>query len=262
MKFQTSDGVELDYQVRGKGQPVVLIEGFGGYQAIWQAQVDYLLQMNCQVITYDHRNHGMSQRTDKNLTIEQLTADLAGLITYLQLDKPILIGHSMGASVCYAYLKSFSNVKSVLAIDQSPKMLNDNNWKYGFENITESNFSKQLVKTNNIHETLHGLARQVALKVNQARTQYPFDRQSNLPLLFDHVQKDWRQTLLTSKIPISLVVAKMSPYFDYHFAEQFSKRNSKINSVVIDNCGHDIMAEVPEVFDQTLRHFIFSSRKK
>ena len=262
MNFQTNDGVNLNYQVYGTGQPVVLIEGFGGYQAIWQSQIKYLVQMNCQVITYDHRSHGQSERTDRNLTIKQLTKDLNGLITYLHLDKPVLIGHSMGASVCYAYLQSFTNVKSVLAIDQSPRMLNDANWKYGFENITATDFKNKLVEANNVHETLHGLDRQVALGLNQARSQYPFDRQANLPLLFDHVQKDWRETISNTEIPLTLVVAKLSPYFDYHFANQFSENNPAINAIVLDNCGHDIMAEIPEAFNQTLRHFIFTSRRK
>lgn len=262
MNFETSDGVKLNYRVMGNGQPVVLIEGFGGYQEIWQSQVEYLLQMNCQVITYDHRNHGQSERTEKNLTIKQLTKDLADLIAYLHLNKPILIGHSMGGSVCYSYLKSFSNVKSILAVDQSPKMLNDYDWKFGFEDITASNFSQKLTKTDSVHETLHGLNNRVALKLNQVKGQYPFDRRSNLPLLFDHVQKDWRKSLLDTEVPSTLVVAKLSPYFDYHFASRLVENNQNIKSVVLDNCGHDIMAEIPDVFNQTLRHFIFSSLKK
>lgn len=61
---------------------------------------------------------------------------------------------------------------------------------------------------------------------------------------------------------MTLVVAKLSPYFDYHFASQLVENNQNIKSVVLDNCGHDIMAEIPDVFNQTLRHFIFSSLKK
>ena len=76
MDFYTNDSIRLDYQDRGKGQPVVLVEGFGGYQEIWSQQVDYLLDMNCRVITYDHRNHGHSQRTKQGLKIDQLATDL------------------------------------------------------------------------------------------------------------------------------------------------------------------------------------------
>ncbi|MQS75807.1 alpha/beta fold hydrolase [Companilactobacillus halodurans] len=262
MKFLTNDKIKLDYQDSGSGQPVILVEGFGGYQEVWQAQVEYLLEMNCRVITYDHRNQGKSQRTDKNLTIEQLVNDLASLIDYLQIKKPILIGHSMGASICYAYLSKYRNVKTVMAIDQSPKMLNGQDWQYGFEDITQENFKAKVTTPNGIHETLHGLDSRISFDLNKVKANYPFDRDKDLPLLFDHIQKDWRDTVLNTKVPINLVVAKESPYFNYRFAQLMSEKNPCISQVVIDDCGHDIMAEVPDIFNQTLRHFIFQSKRK
>lgn len=262
MEFITNDGIKLNYQDYGKGQPVILVEGFGGYQEIWKLQVEYLLGMHCRVITYDHRNHGRSQRTDKNLTLKQLTDDLETLINILKLDDPILIGHSMGASVCYAYLQRNNNVRAVMAIDQSPKMLNDKTWPYGFEDITADNFQTKLVQKNNIHETLHGLDNRIFGDLNQAKSICPFDREKNLSLLFDHVQKDWRKVLINTQIPVTLLVAKQSPYFDYHFAKVMEDENPKIKSFVMNNTGHDIMAEIPDEFNQVLRHFVFSSRRK
>ncbi len=262
MEFLTSDKIKLNYHDQGTGQAVVLVEGFGGYQEVWQLQVEYLLAMNCRVITFDHRNHGHSQKTTQNLTLNRLTDDLAELVEYLQLKQPILIGHSMGASVCYDYLSRYQNVKSVMAIDQSPKMLNDSNWSYGFEDITSDNFIEKVTTPNNIHETLHGLDNRIMFNLNNVRSEYPFDRKSTLPLLFDHIQKDWRQTLMKTSIPISLVVAKQSPYFDCKFAQSISENNQNITNVVLENCGHDIMAEIPDVFNQTLRHFIFSSLRR
>ena len=260
MEYLTNDGISLNFQSFGAGQPVILVEGFGGYQEIWQAQIDYLVEMNCRVITYDHRNHGKSQRTSRNLTISQLAKDLAGLIDYLQLKVPILIGHSMGASVCYAYIQKYGNVKAVMAIDQSPKMLNDSEWEYGFENFTSDNFEENISYPNKIHETLHGLNNRVAFSLNKVRSQYPFNRKENVELLKDHFKRDWRPSLINCEIPMTLVLAKESPYFDYHFGD-YLVQNKKITSIVLDNCGHDIMAEIPEVFNQTLRHFIFTSRR-
>jgi len=262
MKFMTSDGITINYHDQGTGQPVVLVTGFGGYQEIWKLQVKYLLAMNCRVITFDHRNHGRSQQTDQGLTIQRLTTDMAELIAYLQLQKPILIGHSMGPSICYSYISRYQNVKAVMAIDQSPKMLNDSTWPYGFEDITLDNFVEKISTPNGIHETLHGLDNRVAFDLNSIRSQFPFQRKDSLPLLFDHLQKDWRQTLLETTVPVTLVVARQSPYFDCKFAGEISENNSQISKVILDNCGHDIMAEIPETFDQILRHFIFSSLRK
>lgn len=56
MLFKTSDNVEINYEVTGKGKTIVLVNGFGAYQEIWSAQVPFLNKLGYQVLTYDHRN--------------------------------------------------------------------------------------------------------------------------------------------------------------------------------------------------------------
>ncbi|KRK79387.1 alpha/beta fold hydrolase [Companilactobacillus nodensis] len=261
MKFLTDDKVELDYNIYGTGKPVILIAGFGGYQEIWQLQVDYLVKMNYQVITYDHRNHGASERTNTGLTMSRLITDLHELIDYLQLDEPLLIGHSMGASVCYGYLSRYDNVAAVMSVDQTVKMLNDMDWHYGFMNINTDNYRTETSQPADVHETLHGLNFRVMVKLNLAKNKYPFDRVANLPLLFDHVTKDWHETIQKSSHPIMLVAAKESPYYNSDFAKIVADENENVTSAVVDNSGHDIMAEVPDQFNQLLRHFVLSNRR-
>lgn len=84
MLFKTSDNVEINYQLTGKGKIIVLVNGFGAYQEIWSAQVPFLNKLEYQVLTYDHRNMGKSQRTEKGHTIERLTQDLNELTSFYQ----------------------------------------------------------------------------------------------------------------------------------------------------------------------------------
>lgn len=108
MDYQTSDGVQLNYQVAGSGQPVVLIHGFGGYQQIWCLQVPELVKQGYQVISYDQRNHGASGHTPGLDSIDRLIDDLHELLVGLKVDWPFLIGHSMGAAEIYGFLKQLS----------------------------------------------------------------------------------------------------------------------------------------------------------
>ncbi|WP_334330259.1 alpha/beta fold hydrolase [Companilactobacillus sp. HBUAS59699] len=259
MKFLTDDNIQLDYNVYGKDKPIILIAGFGGYQEIWQLQVDYLVGMNYQVITYDHRNHGASQRTQSGLNMARLIQDLHELIEYLKLDKPLLIGHSMGASVCYGYLTKYDNVAAVMGVDQTVKMLNDSEWHYGFMNIDSNNYKEIVSKPAKVHETVNGLDTRVMSRLSAAKNNYPFDRKANLPLLFDHVTKDWRRAVQKSSHPIMLVAARDSPYYNSDFASMITSKSEHVNSAIVENCGHDIMAEVPEIFNQLMRHFVLSN---
>jgi len=261
MKFLTDDKIELDYNVYGVGKPIILIEGFGGYQEIWQLQVKYLVKMNYQVITYDHRNHGASQRTSEGLNMIRLITDLHELIEFLQLDKPMLIGHSMGASIAYGYLGKYDDAAAIMGVDQTLKMLNDDEWHYGFMNINEANYREKTSKPAEVHETLNGLDSQAFVKLNEAKNKYPFDRVSNLPLLFDHVTKDWRETVEKSSHPVMLMAAKESPYYNFEFAKVIADLGENVTSAIVDNSGHDIMAEVPDQFNQLMRHFVLSNRR-
>lgn len=261
MKFLTDDKIKLDYNVYGTGKPVVLIAGFGGYQQIWKLQIEYLVNMGYQVVTYDHRSHGASQRTNQGLNIMRLITDLHELIEFLQLDKPLLIGHSMGASICYGFLTRYENVAAIMGIDQTVKMLNDANWSYGFMNINKDNYRVATATAANVHETLRGIDPRIISDLNDAKNKNPFDRSSNLPLLYDHVTKDWREALEKSGHPVMLVAAKDSPYYNSDFAKVMSDSCNNVTSAVVDNSGHDIMAEVPDQFNQLLRHFVLSNRR-
>lgn len=261
MIFETIDGIKLNYQLRGQGKPIVLVEGFGSYQEIWTKQVEYLVQMGYQVITYDHRNFGRSQRTEKGHNLQQLTNDLIELMNYLHIANAVFIGHSMGGSVLYNLMQTKPKlIKLAIIIDQTPYMLNTPIWPYGFMNYAADNYLTETTKTPAIRETWQGLNNQVNVGLSNARVKYPFNRQDNLDLLQEHSRLDWRPVIETSPVKMVVFAAKHSPYYDYHFSDWMKEHGQQVETVVLDNCGHDIMAEVPERFNQLLRHFLLKNR--
>lgn len=128
------DNVRLYYEDRGSGQPIVFVHG-------WSASGKLMLPImeglrgKYRCISYDHRGHGASSLTAKGLTMDQLARDLRELIDYLGLKDVVLVGHSMGAATIYDYIGQFGcgNVKKCVFIDMSPKLLNDAEWKFGYQ---------------------------------------------------------------------------------------------------------------------------------
>lgn len=86
------------YSVYGAGRPVVLIHGVGMQQAIWAPQV-LALASRYQVITYDMLGHGKSKDPDEDVTLADYGQQLHDLLGYLAVERPAVIGHSMGALV-------------------------------------------------------------------------------------------------------------------------------------------------------------------
>ena len=81
---------------RGKNVPsAVLAHGLTDAAATWD-RVALPLSLAWDVVRYDARGHGGSTWAG-DYSVDANTADMVGLVRELQLDRPVLIGHSMGA---------------------------------------------------------------------------------------------------------------------------------------------------------------------
>lgn len=90
-----ANGIRIHYHRTGGDKPaVVLAHGFTDNGLCW-TRVARVLQSDYDVVMYDARNHGESDR--KQVGDSDSEADCAGVIRELGLENPALIGHSMGA---------------------------------------------------------------------------------------------------------------------------------------------------------------------
>ncbi|KRL14560.1 alpha beta superfamily hydrolase [Schleiferilactobacillus perolens DSM 12744] len=256
-QVKLTDGTTLAVTVTGVGLPIVFLNGFGGYQAIWTAQIQPLVALGGQTITFDYRGQGDSTG-DCASNINDLADDLQQLLTNLHVQRPVLVGHSMGASLIWAFRHRYPDtaVRGWVSVDQSPQMVNDADWPYGFRGLTATNQKDFLQIKSRLHETLHGLDGGVLRVLGDAEARHPFNPADAQRLLLSHLADDWRPTVLAEQSPALMVSARQSPYYPLGYAEWCQKRNDHVRAVVIEDCGHDVMAEVPAAFNQTMRHFV------
>jgi 3-oxoadipate enol-lactonase len=98
--FAEINGTTLYYEITGKGTPLIFHHGFTCDHRNWNPQVDYFAS-KYRVITFDARGHGKSEVPD---TIPySYEEDLAGLMDYLNIEKAVIIGHSMGGAPAFFY---------------------------------------------------------------------------------------------------------------------------------------------------------------
>ncbi len=121
-------GVTLRVLSRGQGRPIVFVPGFTCTADFFAHQFAGLGD-DFQVIAYDPRGHGGSDKpiTGNNFTIRG--ADLDALLRELALDKPILVGWSFGAYDVLAYVRDFGTdaIGGVVVCDETPKCPADPN---------------------------------------------------------------------------------------------------------------------------------------
>ncbi len=104
-KIKTNN-IELYYETYGAGQPLVLISGLGYSLWQWHKMVPFLAE-HFQVITFDNRGVGQSDKPAGPYTAQMLAADTAGLLDALGIEKAIIAGHSMGGFVAQAMALDF-----------------------------------------------------------------------------------------------------------------------------------------------------------
>lgn len=90
------NGINIHYlRTGGRRPPVVLLHGLSDSGECW-SHLAHALAADYDLIMPDSRGHGRSSAPEQGYQTSDLVADLLGLITYLGLDRPVLIGHSMG----------------------------------------------------------------------------------------------------------------------------------------------------------------------
>jgi len=93
------DGVNLYYELYGEGDPLVLVAGTGISLAPWRISQVPEFAKHYQVLIYDHRGLGRSDKPDVPYSTRGFAKDCAGLMDALGISKAHVLGHSMGGRV-------------------------------------------------------------------------------------------------------------------------------------------------------------------
>ena len=118
MEKVSINGIELSYERRGKGTPLVLIHGYPLDHTIWN-DVLPLLENDFDLILPDVRGFGESTTVETPYTMTNIASDLAALLETLGIEKTALAGHSMGGYVALAFAKAFPDKTAGLALVSS-----------------------------------------------------------------------------------------------------------------------------------------------
>ncbi len=113
MPFAILDDVKLYYEAYGEGKPIVFVHHLAGSYKSWKL-VSYEFARNNRVIVYDLRGHGRSSVLPSPYLIEDHSRDLKGLLEYLQVKDPVVVGHSIGTLIALDFALNNSIEKLVL----------------------------------------------------------------------------------------------------------------------------------------------------
>lgn len=266
--FTSSDGIQIYYNVAGQGKPIVLVHGWSQDSSVFAPQVEELSK-RYQVISYDHRGHGKSERPEFGLTLKRLSIDLKELMEHLSLEDVCLAGWSMGASTTFEYVKNFGveRLSSIVLFDMTPKLLSDSEWKMGLWH-GEYELKHALDDLTTIYDNFETFAdtflrRAVPYFTEEMMVPTMEAVMTNTPhvmaaLWHAMAYNDYRPYLSKMTVPTTIAHGASSTLYSAETAAYLKAQIPNAQVVAFENCTHMLVIENPEKATEVIEN----SRKK
>jgi N-formylmaleamate deformylase len=124
-EFVAADGPRLHYtRTGGDKPPLVLAHGVTDDGLCW-SRVAAELAPDYDVVMVDARGHGRSDAPESGYDPGQQADDLAGVIAALGLQKPAMLGHSMGAATTLVLAGTYPDVPGAILLEDPPAWWTD-----------------------------------------------------------------------------------------------------------------------------------------
>jgi pimeloyl-ACP methyl ester carboxylesterase len=112
------DGIALAYEEAGQGDPsLVFVHGLACHRGFWAEQVKHFSR-HYRVLAVDLRGHGDSDAPEQRYTMQLLADDVAWMCSQLGIERPVIVGHSLGGLVALKLAASHGEqVRAVTLVD-------------------------------------------------------------------------------------------------------------------------------------------------
>lgn len=255
--FQTDDGLTIAYDTRGQGDTTLLfVHCWACDRTFWREQLD-VFASDYRVVSLDLAGHGESGAERSEWTLQGLASDVAGLVRELDLDRVILVGHSMGGPV------------SLLAAAQLPQRVIA---VVGVDNLHNAEFTwppealEQIV--GQFEADFGGAMGQMVPGMfpqggDPQLMQWIIERASTSPvepalaLMRDFANFDYKEAFSAVKVPVRCINAvPWQAQGGMQTAVEVNRKYADFDVVLMQGVGHYLLLERPAEFNAHLRQVV------
>ena len=115
--------ISINYEINGQGEPLVLILGLASTIAENRWLIDSLAK-KYQVLTFDNRGAGLTDKPDTPYSIEMMANDTACLMKELNFNQANIIGISMGGRIALELVLKYPEIiNKLILVSTSAKVV-------------------------------------------------------------------------------------------------------------------------------------------
>jgi esterase len=249
---------------------MIILHGLFGSSDNWYS-LSKIFATKYRVFTIDQRNHGQSPHSDEH-DYKLLTEDLEEFVNEHHLDKPIILGHSMGGKVAMNFaIKDPGRTGKLIVVDIMPKPypLHHDHILAGMKSLDLSKLHTRSEADEILSQKIPNVDERQFIMKNLARSssaepgneQKGFEWKLNLNSLDANIGKMGESLQYEGQYsgPTLFIRGEKSGYYKTGDEKEVAKYFPNAKWVILDT-GHWVQAEKPQEFAEVTLSWLENSR--
>ncbi|MBA2369354.1 MAG: alpha/beta hydrolase [Candidatus Protochlamydia sp.] len=257
-----ANGMGLHYiRTGGDKPPIVLLHGLTLNGACW-TPLARALEKDYDVIMPDARGHGKSAIPTSGYLYRDLAADVMGLLDALNLDSPVLLGHSMGGmTAALAASQNPKRFRGLILADPTFLPLK-RQWEVYNSDVVEQH--RRILSQPKEHLLIEMKNRHTRRsdEIIEFIVQARFQTDIRAFEILTPPNPIYLELINTITIPCLLVMGDRGSVVDFEMAAQLSKLNQQLEVVQIKEAGHGLPYDQAEKFSDVVLTFLSTLSNK
>jgi 3-oxoadipate enol-lactonase len=256
------NGIEIAFELRGAGIPIVMIHGAQGDQSMY-AGLAAALAPTYRVLTFDQRGSGLSEKPDMPYSIAMLADDTAALMDHLEIPAAHIIGVSMGGMIAQEFALRHPNRVRALVLGCTtaggPKSI-----RLGGDALTNAYSTKPMTA----EERGKALAEaaftkgyvaqhpEIVAAMIESRRSRPIDTVAFPHRMKAATEHDTYDRLGEIRCPTLVITGKDDALISWENSRILAERIKGAEEVILQPAGHCFWLEQPEASSAAIAGFL------
>jgi len=254
---------KIRYHEQGNGFPIVMLHGFLESLDIWDEFATKIAE-NYRVILIDLPGHGKTDVFSEIHSMEFMAEVVNQVLVYLNIDKCVMIGHSMGGYVSLAFLENYAHKLTALSLFHSSPFA-DNEVKKAARDLTIQDIKlgkkiqicKEHAPKTFAHDNLIKFERIIGFTKIIAINTSPEGIIAALQGMKQ--RKDYSKILENTEIPFLYILGLKDNFIPSNILS-FMKIPKNTNILNLQNSGHQGYIEEPEICYITIKNWLENNK--
>ena len=252
-----ANGVQLNYQKTGNGQPIIFVHGLSSSMELW-TRIDQTALNGKTIISYDLRGHGRSEKVSGPHNLEKHMSDLASLMEKLEIEKAQIVGHSLGAMIALELaLQHPSKVSSLTLLSTTAAFPQETRNTF-FEMAASASFGGMESITDQLIDlSFRPIFHKTESKIVEAirRSLLSNDAPSIVSAIRMVAKVDLRERLSSVSCPTQILVGSDDILTPLDLAKELVASIKGAQLKELPNCGHAAPVEQPSLVTKAITEF-------